>query len=212
MSSNFQIQQKGCNLCPACALMGCFKALQCTAQPCESIAQQTLNTAHPEANPEMEPSNPAAPTTIHTMDRHLSTVPSGRQKGDRHVTAAVTEEFHTTSVIQTIPVVSVVINAANGRGFLPEKFWRGGWPLFSLKIQVGGCKTPLWKISRPQCKWRKRTIDRRAGRLLAAAAAQPNKDPALPAKWNPRGNLKGCFRPPRPPLKRCRPLCGLPCF
>ena len=51
-------------------------------------------------------------------------------------------------------------------------------------------------------------------RLLAAAAAQLNIDLAMPAKWNPRGNLKGRFLPPPPPPPNwCSPLCiSLPCF
>ena len=95
----------------------------------------------------------------------------------------------------TRAVVSVVINAAHGEGLFAREVLERAMATIFLKIQVGGCKTPLWKTSRLQCKspegWTMVL-------LLAAAAAQPNMDPALPAKWVPRGNLKGCFLPPTP--------------
>ena len=60
-------------------------------------------------------------------------------------------------------VVYVVIDGANVEGLFGAAFLERAVATISPKTQVGGCKKPLWKTSRPQCRWPKPTINRRVG-------------------------------------------------
>ena len=80
-----------------------------------------------------------------------------------------------------------------GTGFLPEEFCKA---MITISPQNSGGQVQETTVENMKAAVQMVKGDHppEGGtmmRLLALAAAQPNMDPALPAKWNRRGNLKG---------------------
>ena len=95
-------------------------------------------------------------------------------------------------------MVSVVVNATNGVGLFAQAVLERAMTTNFRKNSGGRVQDTIVENIKATVEITKADHQPegwRMVRLVAAVAAQPNMDPAMPAKLNTRGNSKGCFLP-----------------